>query len=146
MSLRALRKPNLRRLRLRIDNRFALGVHKNGLCPDPQIPALNGFTGQFNKLLGLLRGIEQRRQLANRPPPGAFTFLRVPLVRFLASASATSRVIPNTANVLMASLQSGAALRDRWWHFGFGWGITGDRHGTWFRHQKSEKREKHGDV
>ncbi|MGH8335210.1 MAG: hypothetical protein ACRES0_32960, partial [Pseudomonas sp.] len=23
--------------------------------------------------------------------------------------------------------QVGAALRDRWWQFGLGWGITGDR-------------------
>ena len=27
----------------------------------------------------------------------------------------------------MDYLQSGAALRDRWWQFGFGWGITDDR-------------------
>jgi hypothetical protein len=30
----------------------------------------------------------------------------------------------------MEILQSGAALRDRWWQFGLGWGITGDRHGA----------------
>ncbi|WP_455884709.1 hypothetical protein [Pseudomonas spelaei] len=28
----------------------------------------------------------------------------------------------------MDYLQSGAALRYRWWQFGFGWGITRDRH------------------
>ena len=28
----------------------------------------------------------------------------------------------------MDYLQSGAALRDRWWQFGLGWGITNSRH------------------
>jgi hypothetical protein len=37
--------------------------------------------------------------------------------------------MPNTANVLMRYLQSGAALRDRWWQFGIGWGITGCHYG-----------------
>ena len=32
--------------------------------------------------------------------------------------------------MVIVDFQSGAALRDRWWHFGFGWGITGGRHGV----------------
>ena len=119
-----LTETNLWCFRLRVDDWFAICVSHNALRSDPQIPALNGLAGQLNELLGVLRGIKQRGELANRTPPiicstffstssihsasgigstppGAFTFLRVPLVRFLASASATSRVIPNTANVLM---------------------------------------------
>jgi hypothetical protein len=35
----------------------------------------------------------------------------------------------------MDYLQSGAALRVRWWQFGLGWGITGDRHGAGSRRE-----------
>ena len=126
---------NLWRLCLLIDDWIAFSVGNGALRSDAERPALALPLGQLNELLGVLRGIEQRRELANRipppiicsvffstssshsasgtgsTPPGAFTFLRVPLVRFLASACATSRVIPNTANVLIASLQSGSVLR-----------------------------------
>ena len=66
----------------------------------------------LHNLLGLLLDkLKLFRERDRLTQPRAFTFLRVPLVRFLTSASATSRVIPNTANVLIDYLQLGATLR-----------------------------------
>ena len=113
-----------RHLRVLRASSMSCGASTSGECWRPVHP--------YN-LLGFLLDEFQPFRKGNRPR--AFTFLRVHLVRFLASASATSRVIPNTANVLMASLQSGAALRDLWWRFGLGWGITGDRHGAGSRRE-----------
>jgi len=48
------------RFRLRVDDWLAFGIGHNALSPDPQITALNVFASQFNELLGVLRGIEER--------------------------------------------------------------------------------------
>lgn len=54
-------KPNLWCFCLWVDDWLPVSVSHNALSSDPQIPALNGFSGQRNELLGVLRGIEQRR-------------------------------------------------------------------------------------
>ena len=60
---------NLWCFRLRVDDWFAICVSHNALRSDPQIPALNSLAGQLNELLGVLRGIKQRGELANCTPP-----------------------------------------------------------------------------
>lgn len=130
---RPLRKPNPRRLSPRVYDRLALCIHQHGLGPDLHVAAPQGFAGQLNELLGVLRRVEHGRELANRTPPiifsvrlatssshsasgtgstppGAFGFFRVPAVFLRASVLATSRVIPNTAKVLKGYLQACACL------------------------------------
>ena len=64
-----LTETNLWCFRLRVDDWFAICVSHNALRSDPQIPALNSLAGQLNELLGVLRGIKQRGELANCTPP-----------------------------------------------------------------------------
>lgn len=58
---RPLRKSNLRRLSLRIDNWFALGINQHGLGSDVHVAAFQGLACQLNELLGVLWRIEHGR-------------------------------------------------------------------------------------
>lgn len=66
---RPLRKADLGRFRLRVDDRFALGVDQRALGFYPHVAAFAALARKLNEMLRILRCVEERAELLYPDPP-----------------------------------------------------------------------------